>query len=102
MLKNIEANAKMVDLGARQQVLEEGLARVTDERDVQRVAVEQKAREAEAQTAELQRLRTALEDKAREAEAQSAELRRLRTVLEQQEIELLHKEVAVVTLSGTL
>ena len=81
MLKNIEANTKMTDLGARQQALEEGLARVTGERDVQRAAAEQKAREAEAQTAELQCLRTALEQK---------------------ETELLQKEVTVVTLSGTL
>ena len=46
-----------------QQALEEELARATAERDVQRAAVEQKAREAEAQTAELQRTRTALEQK---------------------------------------
>ena len=69
VLKNIETNAKMADLGARQQTLEEDLARATGERDVQRAAAEQKAREAEAQAAELQRLRTALEEKSREAEA---------------------------------
>ena len=74
VLKNIDANAKMADLGARQQALEEELAWVAGERDVQRAAAEEKAREAEAQAAELQRLRTALEDRAREAEAQSAEL----------------------------
>ena len=34
VLKNIEANTKMADLGARQQVLEEELARVTGEWDV--------------------------------------------------------------------
>jgi len=102
VLKNIEANTRMADLGVRQQALEEDLARVTGERDIQRAAVEQKAWEAEAQAAKLQRLRTALEEKAREAEAQSAELRRLRTSLEQQETELLHKEVAVVALTGTL
>ena len=34
VLKNIEANTKMADLGARQQVLEEELAQVTGERDV--------------------------------------------------------------------
>jgi len=80
VLKNIEANAKMTDLGARQQALEE-LARVTGERDVQRAVAEQKAWEAEAQTAELQHLRTALEWK---------------------EAELLQKEVTIVTLTGTL
>ena len=69
VLKNIDANTKMADLGARQQVLEEELARVTDERNVQKAAAEQKAREAEAQAAELQRLRTALGEKAPEAEA---------------------------------
>ena len=63
VLKNIEANTRMTDLGVRQQALEEELARVTSERDVQRAAAEQKAREAEKQTAELQRLRTALEQK---------------------------------------
>ena len=81
VLKNIEANTRMTDLGARQQALEEELARVTGEHDVQRATTEQKAREAEAQ---------------------SAELRRLRTALEQQETELIHKEVTVVTLTGTL
>ena len=34
VLKNIEANMRMADLGARQQALEEDLARVTGERDV--------------------------------------------------------------------
>src|SRR6185312_16253513 len=71
-------------------------------RDVQMAAAEEKARQAEAQAAELQRLRTVLEDRAREAEAQSAELQRLSTTLEQQKTELLHKEVAVVALTGTL
>ena len=61
VLKNIDANTKMADLGARQQALEEELARVTGERDVQKAAAEQKAREAEAQSVELRRLRTALE-----------------------------------------
>ena len=102
VLKNIDANTKMADLGARQQVLEEELTRVTDERDVQRAAAEQMAREAEEQAAELQRLRTALEERAREAEVQSAELQRLSATLEQQKAELLHKEVAVVVLAGTL
>ena len=83
-------------------MLEEELAWVIGERDVQRAAAEQKAREAEAQTAELQRLRAALEEKAREAEAQSAELQRLGTALERQKAELLHKEVAMVALTGTL
>ena len=50
VLKNIDANAKMADLGARQQALEEELARV-GERDVQMAAAEEKAREAEAQAA---------------------------------------------------
>ena len=80
VLKNIEANTRMADLGARLQALEV-LARVTGEHDIQRAAVEQKAQEAEAQNAELQRLRTALEQK---------------------ETELLQKEVTVVALSGTL
>ena len=61
VLKNIDANTKMADLGARQQALEEGLAWATGERDIQKAAAEQKAREAEAQAAELQRLRTVLE-----------------------------------------
>ena len=46
VLKNIDANAKMADLGARQQALEEELARVAGERDVQRAVAEEKAREA--------------------------------------------------------
>ena len=102
VLKNIDANVKMADLGARQQALEEELARVAGERDVQRAAAEEKAREAKAQAAELQRLQTALEERAREAEAQSAELQCLSTTLEQQKAELLHREEAVVALIGTL
>ena len=69
VLKNIEANTKMADLGARQQALEEDLVRITDERDVQKAAAEQKAWVAEAQAAALQLLRTTLEEKTREAEA---------------------------------
>ena len=61
VLRNIDANTKMADLGARQRALEEELARTTGERDTQRAVAEQKAQEAEAQTAELQRVRTALE-----------------------------------------
>ena len=53
----------MADLGARQQELEEELAWAAGERDVQRAAAEQKAWEAEVQTAELQHTRTALEQK---------------------------------------
>ena len=49
MLQNINANTKMADLGARQQALEEELARTAGERDVHRAAAEQKAQEAEAQ-----------------------------------------------------
>ena len=71
VLKNIDANTKMTDLGARQQALEEELARTAGERDIQRAAAEQKAQEAEAQTAELQHVRTALEQK--EAELQHKE-----------------------------
>ena len=41
VLKNIDANTKMADLGVRQQALEEELARVTGERDVQKAAAEQ-------------------------------------------------------------
>ena len=63
VLQNIDANTKMTDLGAYQRALEEELARTAGERDVQRAAAEQKAQEAEARTAELQRVRTALEQK---------------------------------------
>ena len=63
MLQNIDANTKMADLGARQQVLEEEPARAAGERDVQRVAAEQNAQETEAKIAELQHTRTALEQK---------------------------------------
>ena len=34
VLKNIEANTRMTDLGVRQRALEEELAQVTGERDV--------------------------------------------------------------------
>ena len=40
VLRNIDANTKMTDLGARQQALEEELARTAGEHDVQRVAAE--------------------------------------------------------------
>jgi hypothetical protein len=63
VLKNIDANTKMTDLGARQQALEEELARTAGKRDIQRAAAEQKAQEAEARTAELQHMRAALEQK---------------------------------------
>ena len=47
VLRNIDANTKMTDLGAHQRALEEELARTAGERDVQRAAAEQKAQEAE-------------------------------------------------------
>ena len=61
VLRNIDANTQLTSLGARQRVLEEEMARTASERDVQKAATEQKAQEAEAQTAELQRVRTVLE-----------------------------------------
>ena len=79
VVKNIDANTKMTDLGARQRALEEELARTAGERDVQRAAVEQKAQEAEAQTAQLQRVRTALEQKEAELQRKEAELQGKRT-----------------------
>ena len=61
VLKNIDANTKRTDLGARQRALEEELARTAGERDVQRAAAEQKAQEAEARIAELQHVKAALD-----------------------------------------
>ena len=81
VLQNIDANTKMTDLGARQEALEEELAWTAGERDVQRAAAEQKAQEAEAQTAKLQCTRT---------------------VLEQKEAELQREKETVATLTGTL
>ena len=89
VLKNIEANTEMADLGARQQALEEELARVTGERDIQRVAAEQKAREVEEQIAELQRLRTALEQKETEL------LREKGKALEENEVAIQNVEAAL-------
>ena len=40
VLRNIDANTKMTDLGARQRALEEELARTAGERNVQSAAVE--------------------------------------------------------------
>jgi hypothetical protein len=74
VLKNIDANTKMTDLGARQRVLEEELAWTAGERDARRAAAEQKAQEAEAQTAELHRVRTALEQKEAELQGKEVEL----------------------------
>ena len=95
VLQNIDTNTKMADLGARQQALEEELARAAGERDVQRATAEQKAREAEGQTAELQRTRTALEQK-------EAELQRKEAELQGKEAELQRKKATVATLTGTL
>ena len=53
VLKNIDANTKMTDRGVRQRALEEELARTAGECNIQRAAAEQKAQEAEEQTAEL-------------------------------------------------
>jgi chromosome segregation ATPase len=95
VLKNIDPNTKMTDLGARQQALEEELARTAGERNVQRDAAEQKAQEAEAWTAELQRVRTALEQK-------EAELQHKESKLQGKEAELQCEKATIATLSGTL
>ena len=71
VLQNIDANTRLTSLGARQRMLEEELVRTVSERDAQRSMADEKAQEAEAQTAELQRARTALEQK--EAELQRKE-----------------------------
>ena len=54
VLRTIDANTLVTDLGARQRALEEELAQTIGERDAQRAAAEQRAREAEAQATELQ------------------------------------------------
>ena len=63
VLRTIDTNTLVTNLGARQRALEEELAQTAGERDTQRAVAEQRAWEAEAQTAELQRARTALEQK---------------------------------------
>jgi len=55
VVRTIEANTLVTDLGARQRALEEELVWAANERDAQRVAAERKAQEVEAQAAELQR-----------------------------------------------
>jgi len=94
VLQNIDTNTQLTSLGAHQRVLEE-LARTAGERDIQMAAAEQKAQEAEAQTAELQRIRTALEQK-------EAELQRKEAELQGKEAELQCEKTAVATLTGTL
>ena len=95
VLKNIDANTKMTDLGVRQQALEEELARTAGERDIHRAAVEKKAQEAEVRTAELQHVRAALEQKEVELQHKEAEL-------QGKEAELQCEKATVATLSGTL
>ena len=76
VLRTIDANTLVNDLGACQRALEEQLAQTAGERNAQRTAAAQKAQEAEAQTAELQRARTALEHKEAELQHKEAELQR--------------------------
>ena len=95
VLRTIDANTLVNDLGARQRALEEELARTIGERDVQRAAAEQKAQEAEAQTAELQRVRTALKQKEAELQREKATVATLTGTLEEKGRALEEKEVAV-------
>jgi len=74
VLRSVDANTRVSDLEACQQALEEELAWTAGERDVQRAAAEQKAQEAEAQTAKLQRTRMAFELKEAELQCKEAEL----------------------------
>ena len=53
VVRTIDTNTLVTDLGARQRALEEELAHFANERDAQRAAVERKAQEVEAQAAEL-------------------------------------------------
>ena len=76
VLRTIDANTLVINLGACQCALEEELAQTAEERDAQRAAAEQRAQEAEAQTAELQRARMALEQKEAELQCKEAELQR--------------------------
>ena len=54
VLKNIEANTLVTDLGVRQRALEEELVQTANERDAQRATADLKAQKVEAQAAELQ------------------------------------------------
>ena len=95
VLRMIDTNTLVTDLGAHQHALEEELAQTASERDTQRAVVEQKAKEAEAQTAELRRARTALEQK-------EVELQRKEAELQGKEAELQREKATVATLTGTL
>ena len=53
VLRTIDANTMVTNLGACQRALEEELAQTASEHDAQRAAAEQRAQEVEAQTAEL-------------------------------------------------
>jgi len=55
VIRTIEANTLVTNLGVRQRALEEELAQASNERDAQRAAVEWKAQDVKAQAAELQR-----------------------------------------------
>ena len=63
VVRTIEANTMVTDLGVRQHALEKELAQTANEHDSQRAAAEQRSQEVEVQAAELQRARTALEQK---------------------------------------
>ena len=54
VVRTIEANTLVTDLGACQRAPEEELAQATSERDAQRATADLKAQKVEAQAAELQ------------------------------------------------
>ena len=74
VLRTIDANTLVTNMGARQLALEEELAKTASERDAQGGTAEQKAQEAEAPAVELQRARTALEQKEAELQRKEVEL----------------------------
>ena len=94
VVRTIEANTLVTDLGARQRALEEELVQTANERDAQRAAAERKAQEVEAQAAELQRKEAELQSKEAELQREKATASTLSATLAKRDAAVAKQEAA--------
>ena len=102
VVRMIEANTLVTDLGARQRALEEELVQAANERDAQRAAAERKAQEAEAMAAELQRKEAELRSKEAELQREKATIAMLSVTLGERDVALARQEAAARSAEAAL
>ena len=109
VLRTIDANTLVTNLGARQRALEEELVQTVGERDAQRAAAEPKAQEVELLNATLRQKDEALEARAAQCarleearDAQAVSLTEKEALIERQENAILTAEITLIAVKAEI